>query len=538
MRHFLSRYPGAVLIGIAALGAVACTDLTEVVYDEVTESNFHPTERDFAALVALAYTPLQQVWMGWHGLLDVTGEASDELVTPVRLPRGGWYDGGIYIRLHQHTWDGNLTQTRSLWSRVYGGINSVNRVIYQVESGIVPLDEAAQRKGIAELRALRAYYYFLLIDNFGNVPVVTDFTDTELPAQKTRQEVYDFLVTELTEAIPDLSTEAGTATYGRVNRWTALGILARVYLNAGVYTGTPQWSKVIPLADEIINSGKYQLDASYRKPFSRTNETSGENIWLVQYHETFTTCNNFHMKTLKPFLRYVFGLAAQPWGGSSANPQFIDTYDPEDGRLDDSWLRGPHFDPNGVGYDFTQTIPIITAAEYWHGYPVWKYEIYSGERGCSDVDYPILRYAEVLMMKAEALLRTGQEAAAAAIVTGVRQRNFVGDAAAKATVTGAQLLGGSQYNYGWYDTDGIVKTAAGGTPTLNGGADIQYGGFLDELGREFAAEGHRRTDLIRFGVFTTKTWFNHVPNGDYRIIYAIPITQLEANPKLSQNPGY
>jgi starch-binding outer membrane protein, SusD/RagB family len=123
-------------------------------------------------------------------------------------------------------------------------------------------------------------------------------------------------------------------------------------------------------------------------------------------------------------------------------------------------------------------------------------------------------------------------------VTQVRQRNFRGAAASKATVTGAQLQQGSRYNYGWYDADGVVKDKAGGTPVTNGGADIKYGRFLDELGWEFAIEAHRRTDLIRFGVFTTKTWFNHTPNGAHRIIFAIPQGAINTNNKLKQNPGY
>jgi starch-binding outer membrane protein, SusD/RagB family len=84
----------------------------------------------------------------------------------------------------------------------------------------------------------------------------------------------------------------------------------------------------------------------------------------------------------------------------------------------------------------------------------------------------------------------------------------------------------------------VVKTGPGGTPVQNGGAGIQYGRFLDELGWEFAIEGHRRQQLIRFGVFTTKTWFNHTPNGDYRSIFPIPQAQLDSNHKLTQNPGY
>jgi hypothetical protein len=244
------------------------------------------------------------------------------------------------------------------------------------------------------------------------------------------------------------------------------------------------------------------------------------------------------MKTLKPELRFVFGMQAQPWGGSASNPQFIDTYDPDDGRLKDTWLMGPQFDDEGRGYDFVQFVPKITQTQFNNGFPVWKYEIYQGMTGSSEVDYPIVRYAEILMARAEALLRLGDAGGAAALVTQVRQRNFTGAAAAKATVTGAELMQGSRYNYGWYDEDGVVKTGPAGTPVTNGGADIQYGRFLDELGWEFAAEGQRRTQLIRFGVFTTKTWFNHKPNGNHRTLFGIHTSTLSTNPNYVQNPGY
>jgi len=142
------------------------------------------------------------------------------------------------------------------------------------------------------------------------------------------------------------------------------------------------------------------------------------------------------------------------------------------------------------------------------------------------------------MMRAEALLRTGQADAAAALVTQVRQRAFAATDPARAVVTGAELMMGSRYDYGWSDIDGVVKTGPAGTPVTGGGDDITYGRFLDELGWEFAAEGHRRQDLIRFGIFTTKTWFNHVPNGAYRTLFAIPENAMTTNSKLQQNPGY
>src|SRR5690606_32514508 len=114
------------------------------------------------------------------------------------------------------------------------------------------------------------------------------------------------------------------------------------------------------------------------------------------------------------------------------------------------------------------------------------------------------RYADVLMMKAEALLRTGRGHEAAVLVSDVRERAFK-TTPEKATVNGVDLLKGSAYNYGWQEKDGTVN----GT---NGGADIPFGRFLDELGWEFTGEAHRRQDIIRFGVFQTKSWFNHRPH--------------------------
>lgn len=535
MRYNISKITATLAI-VAAIGSASCTDLTETPYNEVTQANFNPTEADLAALIAPAYTPLRNTFMSWYGMVDFQEETADELLTPVRP--NGWYDGGVYIRLHEHRWDPSQGQPNGLWGNCYSGINSANRVLYQLESGVIPVADVTKAAIVAELRAVRAYYYSLLLDNFGNVPIVTDFTATELPEQSTRQEVFDFVTKELTETIPQLSTQTGVAMYGRINQLGAKGILARVYLNAGVYTGTPQWDKVLTLTQEIISAGKYHLDATYREPFARTNDKSGEIIFAVPYDAVNAAQSNFHMKTLKPDLRFVFNMQAQPWGGSASNPQFIDTYDKDDGRLGDTWMMGTQRDAQGRGYDFVEFVPSITKTEFNNGYPVRKYEIYSGETGSSDVDYPILRYAEILMMRAEALLRTGQADAAAALVTQVRQRNFKGAAAAKATVTGADLTKGSVYNYGWYDKDGVVKTAAGGTAVTNGGSDIQFGRFLDELGWEFAIEAHRRTDLIRFGVFTTKKWFNHVPNGAYRTIFAIPLSAIQTNANLTQNTGY
>lgn len=552
MRSFKSTSTALPLIGTLILASGACIDLTETVFDEVTEENFKPTESDLGSLVAPAYTALADMYMGWYGWVDVAQEEpADVLVTPERV--NGWWDGGVYFRQHQHSWGLNSWTFNHTWSRVFSSINTVNRVIFQIESGVIPVEDEGVKAGLlAELRALRAYDYYVLLDNFRNVPIVTDFTAEDLPQQSTGQEVYDFVVSELTEVIPSLSEETGVEMYGRINRWVAEAILARVYLNAEVYTGTAQYDQVIPLTQSITNSGEYALDATYRTPFSVAagpldGGQSSEVMWAVPYDEVFLDVSNFHMKTLKPELRFVFNMSAQPWGGSAANPQFIDTYDPDDTRKQDTWLMGQQFTPDGqFGYDFVQHIPQFRGKNEFHfGFPVWKYEIYAGQTFASNVDYPIVRYAEVLMMEAEARLRMGQADQAAALVTDVRQRAFAATNPASAVVTGGQLMEGSAYLYGWYDTDGVVKTGPGGAPVTAsmggayGGADIQYGRFLDELGWEFAVEGHRRQQLIRFGVFSTKAWYNHEADGSTQLrIYPIPQSAIDANLNLKQNPGY
>jgi hypothetical protein len=182
----------------------------------------------------------------------------------------------------------------------------------------------------------------------------------------------------------------------------------------------------------------------------------------------------------------------------------------------------------GKPLSYRNYLPGVDQSEEVDGYRLGKFEIAMGATNRLSNDWPLFRYADVLMMKAECLLRTGDADGAAALVTKVRERDFKSDPS-KAVVTGAQLLMGSSYDYG-------LRNHL--TTTEEGGADIQYGRFLDELAWEFNQEARRRTDLIRFGVFTTKSWLSHSPNGDYRALFPIPKTEIDKNPNLKQNPGY
>lgn len=509
------------------LSISSCTNLDEEVFSEITEESFVPAEEDIIALTASAYTPLRYI-MGWQGLFDLQEESADIFVTPTRP--NGWDDGGTYKRMHWHTWNDVQWQPRNTWLTSFRGINSANRVISQIESGSLPIGDEQSGSVIAELRAVRALYYSILLDTHGNVPLIKDFSD-EVPAQASRQEIYDFVISELDAVIPSLLETADQTTYGRLNKWGALALQARVYLNAEVYVGTPLWDKVIANTDLIINSGAYSLDDNYRDVFSTDNQTSPEIIFSVPYDRLYGTGWNQHMKQLPSATRDVLNMEAQPWGGSSANPQFIDSYQDGDKRLADSWFIGEQKDADTgeILYTLVNYMPSIFGSDFYEGLRFKKYEILPGTNASLPVDFPYFRYADVLMMKAEALLRTGRAEEAAELVNQVRQRSF--NDPAKAIVTGNDLMGDSVWNYGTLAEDGSIDDPGNQSP-------VQYGRFLDELGWEFVGEARRRTDIIRFGVYTTKNWYNHVPQGDYTTLFPIGLEELNTNTNLQQNPGY
>ncbi|NCI46780.1 RagB/SusD family nutrient uptake outer membrane protein [Sediminibacterium soli] len=527
----MKAYKNKWILTAALAGSVimsGCTKLDEKVYSELLAQNFQATPQDVPALIAPVYTVLRAQTASWQALFDVEEESADQIVTPARP--NGWVDGGTYRRMHEHVWTPTEGQPNGVYNRSFTGINNANRVLFQINSGEIPVSNGKDAI-IAELRAARAYYYYLLLDNHANVPIVTDFKDTSLPKQSTRQQVYDFVVKEFTEAMPNLTTEVSKRTYGRMNRWAAKAFLARVYLNAQVYTGTAKWAECIQQCNDVIASNSYSLAARYKDNFTATNDASPEMVFAVPYDEIMATENNLHMKTLDPLMQLVYPMQVQPWGGNCAVPQWIDTYDADDQRLKDTWIMGPQYNATtgALVINYVKTVTSIASSTSNQGFRIGKYEIKPGMRGGSSVDFPLMRYADVLMMKAECLLRTGLATEAATIVSQVRARSFTANPA-KATVTAAQLQMGSSYNYG--------EWAAGAQTTFEGGADIPFGRMLDELGWEFAAEAKRRQDIIRFGVFNRKSWFSHKPSPAYRSIFPIPNNSLLTNSNLKQNPGY
>ncbi|MBN2611917.1 MAG: RagB/SusD family nutrient uptake outer membrane protein [Bacteroidales bacterium] len=525
----------------------SCTKLDDINYNDIISNQFVPTAEDIPSLVGAPYADWRGLLLQWNTLWRAQSKTSDEMLTPER--NGGWVDGGVYRRLHEHTWTTDDDVVINVWTRAYQGIANCNRVIYQIQSRSIPVDPADTTALIAEMKLLRASYYWVLCDIYGNVPIVDrfDLPAGYLPKQNTRKEVYDFVVKDILDNYPLVSAENNQKTYGKFNKWAGLTLLAKMYLNAEVYTGTAEWDKCIAICDTIINSTgttKIALEANQKNVFITENQNSKEIIFALPFDSKYVSgWNDFdiHMQTLQGENQATYNLQFSPWGGVCAVPQFINTFDTLDARYIDNYIKGPQYASNGdpliaswgeykgKQLFFRNHVYGVDYSDETDGFRLGKFEIAMGATNRLSNDWPLLRYADVLMMKAECLLRTEHADDAATIVTSVRERCFKSNPE-RAIVTGDQLNDTSCFDYGLRNH--LVPETHEGT------SDIKYGRMLDELGWEFCQEARRRTDMIRFGVFTKKSWLSHSPNGGYRVLFPIPQTEIAKNSNLVQNDGY
>ena len=544
-RHLLILSGFMILVGF-----YSCTKLDTKDYGTIVSTTFVPGPADVAALIGSPYTNWRNLELGRsaNSIWRTNEISADETVIPERP--NGWVDGGIYQRVHYHKWTTSEDNCFQVWTNAYAGITACNRVLYQINAGLIPVPAATSAQTVAELKVLRASFYYALCDFFGAVPIVTQFDLPAgfLPTQSTRAQVYAFIISELTTNIPLLSKSNDATTYGRFNYWAGETLLAKMYLEAGVYSGTPDWADCITACNTVINSGLFNLEANQSNVFAVANSGSKEIVFSIPFDNLYTADGNtaftMHMETLQPENQNTYNFQNSPWGGICAIPQFINTFDSQDSRLSQNWVQGQQLTSAGLPLigtlgKFTgqpliyiNSLPGVDSSEEVHGYRLGKFQIVAGELVGMSNDFPLFRYADVLMMKAEASLRNGDATTAATLVTQVRQRDFTANPA-KATVTATQLQTGlTAYDYGLRNH---LQT------THETVTDIQYGRMLDELGWEFAQEGRRRQDLIRFGVFSTKSWLSHpsdVSTGfaNTKALLYIPLSAIQTNSNLTQNP--
>ncbi len=560
MKLFKNTIIGFVAGSLLTLGS--CTDLTETVYDKLTDETIDVNDPEIVGyMMGEAFVQLRYLYWGWNGYFDLMEECSDTYMTPKRLGVG-W--GDLYVQMHKHSWNTSQGHIDGLWNYAYVGIGYANKCL-----DVLPETGSDQ----AQMRFVRALNYYILLDAFRNVPLETtqDIEPGHLPQQATAQDIFNFCVSELNAIKEDLGT---AKVHGYPNRYAANVILAKLYLNYNAYfrtSGNEYYEKALIEVNEVINDGGYSLAANYLDNFKVTISSSPEVIFALPLDKVNASHNYLVNKCLVGAGAAAYGYTGSPWNGSCAIPQFIESYNADDKRLANTWTGGVQRSAtkDSEGKTIPQSgDPIPFSADDWAGQGVLNYslrvhsidnpgayqqegyrfvksEIEAGTGGTYGNDVAFFRLADAMFIKAECLLRLGRdEQTAADLITEVRKRSF--DSAAKAVRTVADLKGGSKYDYGHreYTSEGYNNWGNYVT-TIEGGADIELGGLLDDLAWEFVGEHHRRQDLIRFkmadgrNVFNGKSWFckdaTTQKHWDY---FPIPKSAMDANISLKQNEGY
>ena len=421
-----------------------------------------------------------------------------------------WGDDGLDQLTTTSGWNPNNKFFRYLFDRAYYTIPQSNNLIKILKETKTAIPD--KENHIAELRFLRCLAYYYVIDCFGKGPLVTDadINSTTPKKESTRKELFDFVEKDLLEAE---QTITATKSYGKANKASVQMLLAKLYINAEVYTGTARYNDALTYVNKVLADSQYSLAPNYVSVFSGDNNTSPEIIYTLiadpvvsqSYgNTTYIVNGSLSTETVNPNL---FG-ATDGWGGHRATKAWYGLFNGGDltGSND---VRAKLFWTTGHSYEMNN---YKTWAD---GYPSVKFRNsnYSGTSSStsfSGTDFPLFRLADAYLMYAECVLRGA---------TG-------GNAGQALTYVNA------------------VITRSNGNPILASELNLNF--IIDERARELNFEGQRRTDLIRFGKFTGGSylwpWKGGVKGGtsipDTYKVYPIPTSALQANSNLTQNTGY
>ncbi|WP_254411854.1 RagB/SusD family nutrient uptake outer membrane protein [Dyadobacter diqingensis] len=486
------------VLGVSIAAISSCTDLVneekDSVVNPVVEGGFAPVNVPEA--LSSAYKDLS-TYSDQAGIYALGEHTTAEMIPPTRGV--DWGDNGVWRTLDAHTWDASHSYILSAW-------NALNQRAYKATEIIASNPSAVQK---AEAQFIRAYNMFWVMDYWGVVPVreVTQGVN-DLPKVLSRSDAFDYIVKDLTEALPNLPKAGPSATNGTANKAAANFLLAKLHLNKAVYkSATPAGPYTFDKADmdkvagyvDAITADGYALEKDYFSTFSASAKT--EPILLVLEG----TAQNRWFMTLH------YGQNPSGWNGFTTLADFYDTFEAKDSRIGApakkdgtqysgiglGFLIGPQYTDKGEAVidtrtqkplSFTRDVPLSGAATD-KGIRVIKYHPANSGK------YILMRYAEAYLMKAEAQLRGGNAAGALTTINTLR------------TTRGATTI-----------------------------ASLTEANLFDEIGRELYWEGGKRTTEIRFSKFTTGQGAS--VKEAYTVLYPIPSAALVSNPNLVQNDGY
>jgi len=526
MKKHIQKYCAILL---TTLSLAACTKVEVPVENELTPANFPTTPQQFILASGAAYTQVRASFAGAYWQMQTL--STDEAILPARA--GGWRDGGRYQQLHYHNWTPDLPEAAEVWSWGFGTVSTCNRIIATFAA--TP-DNAAKTTAVAELRATRALMLFFMMDLYGNIPVVTQFGSTDKPTTMARKDVFAFIEKELLTVAPSLSTTVDATTYGRPTQYTAYAILAKMYLNAQIYTGTDRYNDAVAMCDNIIKSGKYALEDDYIKMFYPDNGPKDkEFIFAIPFDHAQAQGEQYSWYSLHPALQAKYGLSYRLSNPVSTIPSYYAQFnDPNDVR-NSIWLIGKQYDfsgnpiiiattnkgldasysgpnptaPVNFQLEFTPNVTLVDVPTFEVGgdelgkakgirnnkyYP----DVTATDRNQSN-DVPVFRYADVLLMKAEAILRGANPTNGETALTLVNQLR-------------------------------VKRKAATWT-------SVDLDNLLQERARELNWECWRRNDLIRYGKFE-QPWGYKTDADINKRLFPVPSAEIILNSSLKQNVGY
>ncbi len=544
------------LIRLLTLSALSfslgsCTDLDVDIKSQLTE--FPDSERAAEAILADVYAAYRGAMGRDHWMVQTL--SADEAVS---VSMGtDWFDGGRYREFHLHNWNADNGLLPSIWNDASTGITLANNAI--------ALFGEDKEKLTAPARAIRAYYYFILMDNFGAAPLITGPVDA-VPARSSRAEICRFIEAELLAVKDLLPTTVSVATYGKATKYMAEALLAKLYLNWAVYTATDvanynpstqneKLNDVVAMCDQIISSGQFNLTShKFMAKFRPDNGYQVKDfIFAIPYDREKQQGMTYSRFWIHRSAQNQFATLPQSVGGTfRVLPSYLEKFNLAGDERNASYIGGKQYYWSNYTEDKTRPFLIRTSkhgidqdynaadadAQFdWQlettkeitlrsdgaatlnvgndqkgrsmGYRSIKFymdvAVTSANQRNQSNDVPVFRYADILLMKAEAILR-------GAIATNGQT---------------AQSLVNQIRAY----VNAPVLTAA---PSLQ---DV-----LDERAREFADESWRRNDLIRYGKFEDNWGFRSLyPAGmseKFRRIFPVPTTVLNVNTHWQQNPGY
>lgn len=517
------------ILSLVALGAMTSCNLDDKVYDDLPASKFPENAGQLEAITNGAYSEQRHLLDDWGWWLYAQEVSSDVLVFPQRGT--DWEDGGKWRVLNRHTWNATSMPVQNMWKWLFSGVTKCNQAIEFLEAGA---STEAGEQAKAEMRVLRSYIYSLLIDNYGDVPYTETFNDAEVaPFRVKRGDITDKLIAVVEEALPMLN-DAGINKH-KVSKEMAYMLLGKLHLNRHIYKGmaTPDQADMDKVAEymNMVIGSSFELEANRLAPFFASNQGSSENIFTILNDENADDGMRHNFRTMHTLSQQTFDLLGSPWNGCAIKPDFyLKYFAPNDGfaNADDittvneevvdqrasAFLHGQQFAADGSALSndngplvFTLNIKADVlndaadggAATRFSGYRVVKYEVEEGADAIMNNDFPVFRLADAYLMRAEATLRGASGAGASA------------------------------------DADlNMIRNAAG---LSNTSATLDE--VLAERARELFMEGHRRSDLIRFGKFADRDWWIGADEngaGPERLLFPLPQDQVDANPNLSAEP--